>query len=493
MKREFPIVNPEICLTCRACVGVCPTGAIYQLRREILINYSICNGCGICADWCPNRAINRIPNAPPARKLEAKKIKTPPHLADTYDIIIAGGGIAGLSTAIGAIQQNPKLNILVLEKKRKIGEDVNSSAGTWHFTLDLLPLTQQERSEVVLQKFTKFGISVEKESVVLDIGKAFLETIDLSRLQIVLSEKLFKLGVQIETNSFVEDVKKTDAGFALTMLSNGNQYLLQTKLLADSSGIDSGISRKLALHKSWDPNTIGAGAEYEMTWEGDPSIIWFVRMKHRNLSYAWSFPIGAKKSRVGVAALLSAFKDNKIPLQEELDLFLTSHFLIKENTGTKISKTNFKCGAYPMIRMSENIISSNFTRAGDAASQANPVLGEGIYYAIKYGLTAGRALAQAKDGTKNGLKSYSDGVLKDSKKFEEDKTGYTADYDAMVKKLNEIKDKLSDAEKWALLSFIMPLESDWNAKLNILIKLFGYKDTMRLAGSAAKRKIGKLL
>lgn len=487
MKREFPIVNPEICLTCRACVGICPTGAIYQLRREILIDYSTCNRCGICADWCPNRAIKSSTKAQLAKELDVNNVGTPAHLANTYDIVIAGGGIAGLSTALGAIQQNPKLNLLVLEKKRKIGEDVNSSAGTWHFTLDLLPLTPKERAGVVLQKFTKLGISVEKESVVLDIGKAFLETIDLSRLQIVLSEKLLKMGVQIETNSFVEDVKKTNAGFALTVISNGNRYSLQTKLLADASGIDSRISRKLALHKSWDPNTIGVGAEYEMTWEGDPSIIWFIRMKHRNLSYAWSFPTGAKKSRVGVAGLLSAFKDNKVPLQEELDLFLASHFLIKDNTGTKISKINFKCGAYPMMRMADKIISDNLLRVGDAASHANPILGEGIYYAIKYGLTAGRALAQ------NGLKSYSDGVLKDSKKFEEDKIGYNADYDAMVKKLNAIKDKLSDAEKWALLSFIMPLESDWDAKLKIAIKLFGYKDTMRLAGSIAKRKIGKLL
>ncbi len=486
MKKEVPSIAQETCLTCRACVGICPTGAISQLRREILIDYSACNGCGLCAKWCPAQAISLV-KAQPNPKPEPKRTSIPQHLDTVYDLIIAGGGIAGLSTAIGAIQQNPKLNLLVLEKKRKIGEDVNSSAGTWYFTLDILPLTPQERAGVVLQKFTKLGISVEKESVVLDIGKAFLETIDLSQLQILLSEKLLKLGVQIETNSFVEDVKKTNVGFTLTVVSNGNQYTLQTKLLADASGIDSGISRKLGLHKSWNPNTIGVGAEYEMTWGGDPSIIWFIRMKHRNLSYAWSFPTGAKKSRVGVAGLLSAFKDNKIQLQEELDLFLASHFLIKDNTGTKISKVNFKCGAYPMMRMADKIISDNLLRVGDAASQANPILGEGIYYAIKYGLTAGRALAQ------NGLKSYSDGVLKDSKKFEEDKIGYNADYDAMVKKLNEIKDKLSKEEKWALLSFIMPLESSWDAKIKITTKLLGYRKTMQLFGLAAKNKIKKLL
>jgi digeranylgeranylglycerophospholipid reductase len=488
----LPIVDPEICLTCRACVGLCPSSAIKQLRREIDIDYSKCNSCGLCGVWCPAKAISFNSNEPVVQKIDLRRVNAPQHLDKIFDIIIVGGGIAGLSTAIGALKRKPDLKVLILDKKRKIGEDVNSSAGTWYFTLDMLPLTQEERSEIVLRKFIKFGLSVEKESVVLDIGKIFLETMDLSHLQEVLSDKLLIMGAQIETNSFVDSLEKIDEGFTIYVTSKGAVYPLRSKLLVDSSGIDSSISRKLGYHKSWDPNVIGVGAEYEMTWEGDPSIIWFVRMKHRNLGYAWSFPVDKKKSRVGIAGLLRAFKNNDIPIQDELDIFLDSHFLVKQNTNNKISRINFKCGAYPMIRMEDRIISDKALRVGDAASQANPILGEGIYYAIKYGLKAGEILANAKTGSIEELKPYEDYVLKDSKKFEEDKLGYKADYDAMVRKLNEIKDKLSDEEKWALLSFIMPLESSWSAKLSIATKLLGYSETMKLFGSVAKRKIGKI-
>lgn len=490
---NLPIVNPEICLTCRACVGICPTNAIKQLRREIDIDYSNCNRCGVCVAWCPAKAISFNSDVSAMQKIDLKKINTPQHLDKTYDLIIVGGGIAGLSTAISALRQKPDLKVLILEKKRKIGEDVNSSAGTWYFTLDMLPLTEEERSYIVLQEFTKFGLAVEKEGVVLDIGKTFLETIDLSHLQIVLSEKLLRISAQIETNSFVDSLIKTDGGFTIDVISKGVSYPVRSKLLVDASGIDSSVSRKLGFHKSWDPNVIGVGAEYEMTWEGDPSIIWFVRMKHRNLGYAWSFPIDNAKSRVGVAGLIRAFKNNNTTVQDELDLFINSHFLIKQNTNNKISRTNFKCGAYPMIRMADKIISDKALRVGDAASQANPILGEGIYYAIKYSLKAGEVLAHANAGSMEELKPYEDYVLKDSKKFEEDKLGYKADYNAMVRKLNEIKDKLSEDEKWAFLSFIMPVESSWSAKLSIATKLLGYGETMKLFGAVAKRKIGRLL
>ena len=492
MKQEIPVIEPKTCLTCRACVGICPAGAIFQLRREITIDYSVCIRCGLCAQWCPARAIS-LNAVAPLQKNDLKYLNTPRHLDKTYDIIITGGGIAGLSTAIGALQHKPDLKILILEKKRKIGEDVNSSAGTWHFTLDMLPLTEGEKAKIVLKEFTKFGLAVEKECVVLDIGKTFLETIDMPRLQEVLSDKLLKMGAQIETNSFVDHVEKRDDVFNVDVISNGTDYLLRSKHLVDASGIDSSISRELGFHRSWDPDVIGVGAEYEMTWNGDPEIIWFVRMKHRNLGYAWSFPINKDTSRVGIAGLISAFRENKLMLQKELDLFLDSHFLIRQNTGDQISRLNFKCGAYPMIRMSDKIISDKALRVGDAASQANPILGEGIYYAIKYGLKAGEVLAKARTGSIEELKPYEDFVFKDNAKFEEDKINYQVDYDLVVRKLNELKGKLSENEKLALLSFIMPLESNWNDKINLAKKILGYSETMKFFGSIARRRIGKIL
>ena len=160
MKKEIPVITPEICLTCRTCAGICPVGAIFQLRREMTIDHSICNRCGICVQWCPARAISNRPEIAP-QKIAIKKINTPQHLDKTYDLMIVGGGIAGLATAIGALQKKPELNVLVIDRKRKIGEDINSSAGTWYFTLDLLGLTKVERTGIILQEFTKFGFAVE--------------------------------------------------------------------------------------------------------------------------------------------------------------------------------------------------------------------------------------------------------------------------------------------------------------------------------------------
>lgn len=484
---QAPIVDADACLTCRACVGICPANAIRQRRREIEIDHSLCDGCGICVSWCPANAIY-LGRGGYQKQHTWKKAPTPEHLRKSYGLIVVGAGIAGLSTAKAALQANPRLKVLVIEKKRKVGEDVNSSAGIWPFTLEMLSLTPEERSGVVLQEFTKFGVAAEKDSACIDIGKVFSLTIDLSRLLAVLSKKITALGGQVETNTFVRDVVRTRGGFSLGVIANGVSYKLKTNLLADASGIDSVVSRKLGIFKNWDPRAIGVGAEYETTWTGDAATAWLIVRKYKNLGYGWSFPIGDGKARVGIGALLGSFRNNKILLHDELDEFIKTHPLIKKNTGTNASRINFKCGAYPMWKMADKLIWDNAIRVGDAASQANPLIGEGIYYSVKYGQKAGEVLARCKDGKESEFREYEKLTAADRKKFERDKMGFEVDYDSVIRRLKELGGTLSDGEKTALLSFFLPFEASQAAKIQVAVKLIGYRNAIRLFGKLARKQ-----
>ena len=51
-------VNKELCISCGACVGVCPVGAL-ELDEEgkSESNEEICIGCGACIGTCPVEAI----------------------------------------------------------------------------------------------------------------------------------------------------------------------------------------------------------------------------------------------------------------------------------------------------------------------------------------------------------------------------------------------------------------------------------------------------
>ncbi|MBU1040536.1 MAG: CoB--CoM heterodisulfide reductase iron-sulfur subunit A family protein [Proteobacteria bacterium] len=51
-------INPDICIGCKMCVGLCAYSAIEfdERRRVCVINEAMCKGCGSCAGHCPSGA-----------------------------------------------------------------------------------------------------------------------------------------------------------------------------------------------------------------------------------------------------------------------------------------------------------------------------------------------------------------------------------------------------------------------------------------------------
>lgn len=45
------------CISCGACAGECPTGAIVEGDGQYVINAGDCIDCGTCAGTCPTGAI----------------------------------------------------------------------------------------------------------------------------------------------------------------------------------------------------------------------------------------------------------------------------------------------------------------------------------------------------------------------------------------------------------------------------------------------------
>lgn len=52
------IVNPEKCIGCQACVGVCPVEAITMNDDKAVIDAEKCIDCGACVGECPVEAID---------------------------------------------------------------------------------------------------------------------------------------------------------------------------------------------------------------------------------------------------------------------------------------------------------------------------------------------------------------------------------------------------------------------------------------------------
>ncbi len=58
-----PVINDEICNSCKWCYLVCPEGVIYSEEANMKIDYRFCKGCGICAKECKKAAITMVKEA----------------------------------------------------------------------------------------------------------------------------------------------------------------------------------------------------------------------------------------------------------------------------------------------------------------------------------------------------------------------------------------------------------------------------------------------
>jgi flavin-dependent dehydrogenase len=110
----------------------------------------------------------------------------------------------------------------------------------------------------------------------------------------------------------------------------------------------------------------------------------------RQPSYAWAFDRGDGLSNVGYGELLPRDRTDDPPnralLLDQLDRLLP---------GTVERGGQWKAHHLPLSGWTWEQPDGPVLLAGDAAGLINPMTGEGIYYAVATGITAGRATAQA--------------------------------------------------------------------------------------------------
>jgi digeranylgeranylglycerophospholipid reductase len=281
---------------------------------------------------------------------------------EKFDIAVVGGGPAGLSAAYAAAKGGAK--VVLFEKDQSIAHNIRTSGVTWISEMERLGIPSKFYNPIQNYRFVSPSNDVlikgnVSKSCVLDIRGTYQHLAFLAAKQ----------GVQLMVKSDVIDVIKDGLRVAGVKANTPKGKLtVRSTLVIDASGFSTFVGRKAGVAGQWKRYGVGAG-------------------------YAWLFPLSTNRVRIGVG--VGRPESNAEPL-EKLHKIIEKRFKPLDAVGDgKIQPLELHYGFIPNEGMRRSSIADGLIMVGDSAGQSNPLVLEGIRYAIDFGRLAGKVGADS--------------------------------------------------------------------------------------------------
>ncbi len=304
--------------------------------------------------------------------------------------MVVGGGPAGSSAAHMAAKNG--CTVALIEKEKEIAETVRTSGVTWISDIKKFGIPEECYNPI-----KKFSFCSPKNSVKISGEIAKAAVLDVRKTYRFLANRAKTSGSELFTSTNVTEVLKDDTGKCTGVIakSDGKQIQFNSKVVIDASGFVSVIAKELGYVTQW--KKFGAGAEFEVKTEKLEHDNWWlmVGQEYSPAGYAWIFPTSKDTARIGVGI---GKPDSDVDPTVRLNELLEKKLGPIKDLGN-IEKIEFHYGLIPNDGVSRKTVYDNLILVGDSAGQANPLVLEGIRYAIRFGEVAGQVAA---DAIKNG-------------------------------------------------------------------------------------------
>jgi len=306
-----------------------------------------------------------------------------------YDIVVVGAGPAGSIAAYECARRG--FSTLLLEKAKIPREKACGGAVMYR---GIRILRGEIPHELIEQKI--FGLRFEfynGTSSEFISDKLIGITVFRDKFDEFLSKRAVEAGARLVECARVVLASVSDE-CATVQLQDGREF--KSDFLIGADGVNSIISRSLKLRpKHKDLTKVGLGMEADVfvgsagvmkATHGAPSVLNILPAKNR-ISYGWVFPkrehlaIGIAGSAIHMQALRSDFDRFYKSLEKQLDVELK----------LKKRRTSFLGGnGLGSVNVTDRAI-----LVGDAAGFVDPMMGEGIAYAMHSSVMAADVIEKA--------------------------------------------------------------------------------------------------
>lgn len=286
-----------------------------------------------------------------------------PKRMEKYDVIIVGGGPAGLECARELSHSD--LRILLLEKQEGFGDKL-CAGGLTSKDMGVLPLPDH----VIEHRILRTAIHARKRTAGTITPTARLFTVNRKDLGDYQAGLLNGTAVEVRTRSQVTEIRDE-----MVVLKDGTVYGFE--YLVGAEGYNSVVRRHLGLKVK--KTLIGFQYSIRDAIE-DPTLELFMDARRFSLWYAWIFP---HKESIAVGCCCDPKKMNPKQLKEGF------HNWMKERN---LDPRGARLESCPISYDYRGVKFGNVFLAGEAAGLASGFTGEGIYQSLVSGQEVARMI-----------------------------------------------------------------------------------------------------
>jgi digeranylgeranylglycerophospholipid reductase len=303
-----------------------------------------------------------------------------------HDVLVAGGGPAGLAVAAEVARQG--LSVLLVEREEEIGVPVHTSGGTAPATVARHGIPRELYHPITTLRFVG-----PASAAVFSYEQPVLVIIDVRGTYQFLASRAESLGAQVETGTVARKPILAADGTVegLFVEHEGELAERPARVVVDATGYRAAISKLAGLHAGFDRFGVGAEVELIAPRCRQDEVVLIVGSRYAPAGYGWVFPWGQDRVRVGVGVHHGDVRSNP---RDHLDLLLEeAGRLGVDLDGAKRVEDHF--GLIPAHSLPPQFSGRGIMAVGDAACQATLVVGEGIRVSLDAGGEAGRVAAAA--------------------------------------------------------------------------------------------------
>jgi len=293
---------------------------------------------------------------------------------DLYDVIVVGGGPAGVSAAKSAALNNSK--VLLLEKYPTIM--ANKPCGEACSQETLITAGVKPNPQIVLRRAKALVFAPNMSYIEINqIGYA----LNKSMLIQAIAEQAAEAGAQIKVREEVKEVGRTQDNLMLVKTIH-SEY--KAKVVIGADGYNSTVAKSLGINEKSEPIPTVQYVMANCDLEYKDYVRFYLGNEIAPGGYAWIFPKSDRVAEVGIGV-------RGFPAKVYLDKFVK----LFEKELKRAQIIDYRGAPVPIGGMIKENVVDGAILIGDAAGTVIPLTGAGIHSSIAAGLIAGEVAAKA--------------------------------------------------------------------------------------------------